>query len=140
MHFPNKFHRCQSQFRFRFGAVVGIAEISHAVDHTHTAAAAAVDSFQHDREADLFSEFFDFCIIHDRRRCQGCTDTGLLRLDTGIDLIAEHDEVFNFRTDEDNAFFFTAFCQVRIFRQEAVARMDGIDVMFVSNADNIFNI
>ena len=67
-------------------------------------------------------------------------DTGLLRLDTGIDLIAKHDEVFNFRTDENNAFFFTAFSQVRIFGQEAVARMDGIDVVFMSNADNIFNI
>ena len=139
--FQINFIVAKSQFGFRFGAVVGIAEISHAVDHTHTAAAAAVDSFQHDREADLFSEFFDFCIIHDRAvAARDVLDTGLLRLDTGIDLIAEHDEVFNFRTDEDNAFFFTAFGQVRIFRQEAVARMDGIDVMFMSNADNIFNV
>ena len=139
--FQINFIAAKSQFGFRFSTVVGIAEIGHAVDHTHTAATAAVDSFQHDREADLFGKFFDFCIVHDRAVAAGdVLDTGLLRLDAGIDLIAEHDEVFDFRTDEDNAFFFTAFGQVRIFRQEAVARMDGIDVMFMSNADNIFNI
>ena len=96
--FQINFIAAKSQFGFRFGAVISIAKICHTVDHAHTAAAAAVDSFQHDREADLFSEFFDFCIIHDRAvAARDVLDTGLLRLDTGIDLIAEHDEVFNFR-------------------------------------------
>lgn len=139
--FQINFIAAKSQFGFRFGAVISIAKVCHTVDHAHAAAAAAVDGFEHDWETDLLGEFFDFRIVHDRAvAARDVLDTGLFRLNTGVDLIAKHDEVFDFRPDEDNAFFFTAFGQVRIFRQEAVARMNGIDVVFVSNADNIFNI
>lgn len=67
-------------------------------------------------------------------------DACFFSLDAGIDLVAEHDEVFYVRSDECNAFFFAALSQFRIFSKEAVARMDSIYIVFLADADDIFNI
>ncbi len=139
--FQINFIAAKRQFGFGFGTVISIAQIDHAVDHAHATAAAAVDCFEHDREADFFGEFFDFLIIHDRAvTTWNILNTSFFSLDTSIDFIAEHNQMFYFRTNKNNAFFFTAFCQVCIFGQETVARMDSINVVFMGNPDNIFNI
>ena len=48
--------------------------------------------------------------------------------------------MFDLRPNENNAFFFAALRQIGVFGQEAVPRMDCVYVVFMGNADNIFNI
>ena len=65
---------------------------------------------------------------------------GPFRLDAGIHLVTEHDQVFHPGTDKDEPFFRTAFGQVRILRKEPVTGMDGVYIVLVGNTHNIFNI
>ena len=131
----------KSQSRFGLGKIVGIVQVGHAVHHAHPAAAAAVHGLQHDREAHIPGKLLHFRIIHDRAVAAGdILDPGLLGLLAGIDLVAEHDQVLDAGTDEDDPFLFTALGQLRIFGQEPIARMDGIHMVFVSNPDNIVDI
>ena len=48
--------------------------------------------------------------------------------------------MFDLRTDENDAFFFAALSELRIFSKEAVARMNGIDVMLLTDTDDIFDV
>ena len=63
-----------------------------------------------------------------------------LGLGAGIDLVTEHDQVFHPWTDKDKSFLGAAFCQLGIFRKETVTGMDGVYIMFMGDAHNIFNI
>ena len=67
-------------------------------------------------------------------------DTRQLRLGAGVHLVAEHDQVFHPGADKNKAFLGAAFGQVGIFRQEPVTGMDGVYIMLVGDAHNIFNI
>lgn len=108
--FEINFIAAESQLCFRFRPFISIAQFFHGVDHTHAAAAAAVYSFQHNRKSDFLGKIFDFFVAFYAAVTAGdVLNTGLFCLNTGINLIAEHDEVFYFRTDKDNTFFFTAF-------------------------------
>ena len=131
----------ECHLRFGTSAVVRFFQIFHPVDITHAASAAAIDSFDHDRQTVLLSKFLDFREIMDSALgTRNHRDACFFSLDAGIDLVAEHDEVFYVRSDECNAFFFAALSQFRIFSKEAVARMDSIYIVFLADADDIFNI
>src|SRR5262249_36864357 len=45
-------------------------------------------------------------------------------------------EDFNSGTDEDNARVAAGTSKVRVFRQEAIARMDGVNLVFTRKRDN----
>ena len=131
----------ESHFRFRLGSVISFLKIFHAVYISHTAAAAAIDRFNHDGETMLFRKCLNFREITDRPfRAGNSRNIRFFRLDTGIHLIAEHNQMLYSRTDKDDSFLFTSFCQFCIFREKSVARMDGIDMMLLTNADDILNI
>ena len=67
---------------------------------THAAATAAVYGFKHNRESDFLGKFFDFFVAFYAAVTAGdVLNTGLLCLNTGIDLIAEHYQVFKTRTE-----------------------------------------
>ena len=83
----------------------------------HTASAAAVDGFDDNREAVFFSKSTHlFHTADDAVRTGDHRDTGQFGLRAGIDLITEHDQVFQPRPDKDEAFFSAAFGQLAIFR------------------------
>ena len=42
--------------------------------------------------------------------------------------------------DEDDVFFFAALGQIGIFRQEPVAGMDGVHVVFLCDADDVIDV
>ena len=131
----------ESHFSFGLGPVVSLFQILHAVHVADAAAAAAVNSLDHNGEAVLFCKLLHF--LKALHRSLGARDHGNIRffsLDTGIHLIAEHHQMFYPRPDENNAFLFAPFGQLGIFSQEAIARMDGIHIMFLADTDNIFNI
>ena len=136
-------HFIVAKSHLRFGActVVRFFQVFHAVYISHAASAAAIDSLDHDRQAIGFSESFHFREIMDSAIGAGDHgDLGFLCLDAGIDLVTEHDEVFDLRSDEDDTFLFTAACQLRVFSQEAVARMDGIYVVLFTNTNDVFDV
>ena len=126
-------------FRARF--IISALEVFHAVDTAHAAAAAAVDGLDHDRQADALGEGLDLSEVLDGTvRARDHRDLRLLGLDARIDLIAEHLQVLDLRADEDDALFLTALCQLRILREEAVARMDGIDIVLLADADDVLDV
>ena len=128
----------ESHFRFRFRAVVRFLQIFHAVHIPHAAPAAAVDRFDHDGETVFLGKRFDLIKAFHRTVCAGNHgDLCFFCLDTGIYLIAEHDQMFHTRPDENNAFLFTAFGQLRIFRKESVTGMNCVHMMLLTDTDDI---
>ena len=131
----------ESHFRFRFRAVVRFLQIFHAVHIPHAAPTAAVDRFDHDGETVFLGKRFDLIKAFHRTVCAGNHgDLRFFRLDTGIHFIAEHDQMFHTRPDENNAFLFTAFGQLRIFRKESVTGMNCVHVMLLTDTDDILYI
>lgn len=59
---------------------------------------------------------------------------------TGFYFVSKHIEVLGGRSDKDDAFLFTPLGKLNVFRQEAVARMDGIHMVAFRNLDDPFNI
>ena len=126
---------------FGLGPVIGFFQVFHAVHVADAAAAAAVDCLNHDGETVLFSEFLHFLeALYSALGTRNHGDARFFCLDAGVHLIAEHHQMFHPRSDENDAFLFAPFGQLGIFCQKAVARMDGIHIMFLADADNIFNI
>ena len=81
--------------------------------------------------------------FHGGNRPVAAGDHGDIRqlcLGTGIDLVTEHDQVLHPGTDKDKSFLGAAFCQLGIFRKETVTGMDGVYIMLMGDAHNIFNI
>ena len=131
----------KGHLRFRLSTFKSGFQIFHAVYITHTASAAAVDSLNHNRQAHLFSKCLNFFIGGNRAiTAWNHRNIGLLSLNAGIDLIAEHNQMFYMWSDENNAFFFATLSQFCIFSQETIAWMNSIYIMLLSYADNIFNI
>ena len=125
--------------RARF--LIGALEVFHAVDTAHAAAAAAVDGLDHDRQADALSEGLDLSEVLDGTvRARDHRDLCLLGLDARVDLVAEHLQVLDLRADEDDALFLAAPCQLCILGEEAVARMDGIDIVLLADADDVLDV
>ena len=135
------FVAAESHFRFRFRAVVRFLQIFHAVHIPHAAPAAAVDRFDHDGETVFLGKRFDLIKAFHRTVCAGNHgDLCFFCLDTGIHFIAEHDQMFHTRPDENNAFLFTAFGQLRIFRKESVTGMNCVHMMLLTDTDDILYI
>ena len=131
----------KSHFSFRLCPVIGFFQIFHAVHVADTPSAAAINSLDHDGEAVLFCKSLHFFkALHRTIGTGNHGDARFFCLDTGIDLITEHHEVFYLRPDENNALFFTPFSKLCIFCQESVARMDGIYSMLLADTNDIFDI
>ena len=131
----------ESELRFGLSAFICFLEVGHFVDHTHPAATATINGFKHNRQAHFFGKAFYFGIIHNGAVAAGDKlNTRFFSLNTGIDLVAEHDKMFHLRTDKDDTFFMTPFSKFRIFREESVTRMNSINFVFMGDANNIFNI
>ena len=131
----------ESHFRFRLRAVIRLLQIFHAVHIPHTPSAAAIDRFNHDRETVFLGKSSDLIKAFHSTVCAGNHgNLRLFRLDTGIYLVTEHDQMFHTRPDENKSFFLTAFRQLRIFRKKSVAGMDSIHMMLLTDTDNILYI
>ena len=131
----------ESHFRFRLRAVIRLLQIFHAIHIPHTPSAAAIDRFDHDRETVFLGKRFDLIKAFHSTVCAGNHgNLRLFRLDTGIYLVTEHDQMFHTRPDENKSFFLTAFRQLRIFRKKSVAGMDSIHMMLLTDTDNILYI
>ena len=135
------FVAAESHFRFRFRAVIRFLQIFHAVHIPHAASAAAVDRFDHDGEPVFLGKRFDLIKAFHRTVCAGNHgDLCFFCLFTGIHFIAEHDQMFHTRPDENNAFLFTAFRQLRIFRKESVTGMNCVHMMLLTDTDDVLYI
>ena len=131
----------ESLFGFVAGLAVFLRHIFSAVDNTHTAAAAAVGGFQHNRITDHFSNFHDFffclqCVIYTRDDRNTGFDSHLF----GRNLITHgiHD-VFG-RSDKYDAGFCAGLNKVRILREKTIARMDSINICLLGNFNNALDI
>ena len=131
----------ESHFRFRLRAVIRLLQIFHAIHIPHTPSAAAIDRFNHDRETVFLGKSSDLIKAFHSTVCAGNHgNLRLFRLDTGIHFITEHDQMFHTRPDENKAFLFTAFRQLRIFRKESVTGMNCVHMMLLTDTDDILYI
>ena len=131
----------ESHFRFRLRAVIRLLQIFHAVHIPHTPSAAAIDRFNHDRETVFLGKSSDLIKAFHSTVCAGNHgNLRLFRLDTGIYLVTEHDQMFHTRPDENKSFFLTAFRQLRIFRKESVTGMNCVHMMLLTDTDDILYI
>ncbi len=127
--------------RFPAGDFDGRRQLSLAVDGAHAAAAATPTGFQHQRIADLgrlFATFVDVVRQGAGGRYHGYTDP--LGERAGGNLVAQFAHDFRTRSDEQDAGFAAGFGKVRVFGQEAVARMDGIHLRQLGDADDVVDI
>ncbi len=104
------------------------------IDNTHAAAAAPEGSFDDEREADVFGESFDV-------GTDGCGsgddgNAGCLREFAGGGLVTERVEQFGVRTNEGDAGALAGSRQCRVFGEEAVAGMNGVDVFIDGEIDD----
>ena len=117
------------------------AKIGFAGEHAHAASAAAPRRLQHQRIADIGS--------HARRRI-GIVGQRLARrhhrhahrlrqLARG-DLVAELAHGLRRRPDEDDAGLGAGGGEVRVLRQQAIARVDGVDVRLARDADHLTDV
>ena len=127
--------------RFGLGQGIGGIHFLRGIDRAHAATAAAVDRFNQQRIPVLFAESPH--VFHGRNGTVAAGDHGNVRqlcLGAGVDLVPEHDQVFHPGTDKEESFFGAALGQLGVFRQEPVAGMDGVHVMFMGDPHDILNI
>ena len=106
-------------------------EIGRLIDYAHAAAAAAEGRLDDQREADLRRHLGRLFGIADGLLGAGDhADAGLLRQAPGGGLIAQKVQQFRAGADEGDAGALAGARQRRIFGQEAVAGMDGVDLFF----------
>ena len=131
----------KSLFRFALGHIICSHCLFSVMDNAHAAAAAAVDSFNNNRIAGFFTKVQH--LLHGvysalgagnhRNACQ-------LSLLAGVELVAEHNQMLQTRADEGDALLSAAAGQVAVLGQEAVAGVDGVDIMLTCNAQDVFDI
>ena len=109
---------------------------------THAAAAAAAGSLDDDGITDGAGDLDDFLGVvgqgafRSRHAGHGGSFHGIL----GADLVAHQADRFGTRADEDKAGFFDAFGEIGVFREKAVAGVDGLRIRYFRGGDNGRNI
>ena len=107
------------------------------VDDTHAAAAAAVGCLQHNGVADLLGHFHG--LFHGLHGVVNAGDDGHVGGDgdlLGRDLVAHGVHAVHGGADEDDAVLLALFHQDGVFCQEAVAGVDGVDVVVLGDLDD----
>ncbi len=105
----------------------GVEQARFAVHHPHAATAAAAGGLDDDRVADFARQAQAFLTVV----AQWAVGTGyarhpgLLHGADGRNLVAHQADGFRARADENEAGLLDPFGKVGVFRQEAIARMDG---------------
>ena len=106
--------------------------------HAHALATTSAGRLDQYRVTDAGGEF-DVAVVVLRERSVGTGHTGHTGLFHGMDggdLVAHEADGLGARADEDETALFHAFGEVGVFRQEAVARVDGDGVGHFRRTDD----
>ena len=115
-------------------------KVGFGADGAHAAAAAAPRCLQHHRIADLLGQLLDR--VHVVRQRIGGGDHRHADLDGEIargDLVAEPAHRVGLRPDEGDAGLGAGIGEFRAFRQQPVARMDGVGARKPGDADHLLD-
>ena len=131
----------ERRHRFRTGCVISFFNLVFAMNEAHPLTAPAHRGFQHHGITDAVTDFFGFfytlqrllCARHNRHSRRNHV---LARRN----LVAHRVHCFRIGTNKNNAFFTASTCKLRIFRQEAISRMDSIRTMTFGCHDNLINV
>ena len=116
-------------------------QIRSAIDHPHAAAAAAPARLEHEGITDLGSPLPRLVDSARQRAC--CRHHGYAYRNREIacaEFVAEGAQHLGPRTNERNAGAGAGFGKFRVFRKEAVAGVDGFDLSFARDANDVFDI
>ncbi len=111
------------------------------LDDAHAASAATPAGFQHQRVANGCRHRAGLGDIKGQgRRCRHHRHAGRLGQFASRHLVAEATHHIAIRADEGNAGLGAGVREFGIFGQEAVARMDGIDLGLLGDANDVVNV
>ena len=114
-----------------------LVELLRPVGHAHPAATAAHRCLNDDRIANLRRQRLRLGVVAHRGIAAGDDrHLCLVRDVASDDLIAELIEDFRFGTDEDHPRFGTGASKMSVFGEEAVAGMDGVNLVLPGEADD----
>ena len=127
-------------FRFAFCASVFLQQVFFIPYNTHTASATAGRCFQNQRISAYFSVFLYFLFIFSSFFYpRNGWYTNRCSYNFGLNFIAQCVHHFMGRPNERNSCFFTLLCEISIFRQEAIAWMNGINRLCFCQFNNFTN-
>ena len=112
------------------------------LDHPHAPAAAAPAGFQHHRITDGFSEAGDLGIVVLGQRLGGRhhRHPGGHSQCPGRHLVAQDAHCLAARPDEDDPGLAHRLGEVGVFREEAIARVDGVDLGLACHPDDVVDV
>jgi hypothetical protein len=118
-----------------------MGEIGGFVHDAHAATAAAEGRFDDERETDGLGDLEGFVAIGDGLLGAGQRGhADALGEGAGGGFVAHHFEEFGARADEDEAGLLAGAGKVRVFREETVAGVDGVDALFLGDADDALDV
>ena len=122
---------------FHASGVETLDERDFVVRHAHAASTAAGDGFDHDGETDAFDDGAGFVFGgHDAVAAGRNRDAGLNGVGAGGGFVAHGADGGRLGADEFDVAALANLREVGVFREETVARMDGIDVGDLGRADD----
>ena len=108
------------------------------LDHPHAAAAAAPARLEHERVADLPGDACNFVgVVRQHAAGRHDRDAGAFGQRAGLDLTAKAAQGLGRRADESDAVGRAGLGQLRVFAQEAIARMNRIGLGLARDADHL---
>ena len=126
-------------FRLRF--IQQFVQILRFPDNAHAAAAATKSRLDNQGKSDFFGNGHRLLAITDGLiRAFENRDLYRARHFAGGCLVAHHVEDLRFWADEDDAGIGAGLRERRVFRQEAVAWVDGIDAFFFGESDDALDV
>ena len=130
----------KARHSLRLAGVVCLGNIFGTVNETHTLATATHRSLDHHREADSLAHAHSlFSRIELILGARNDRNTGSDHVAASLDLVAHIDHGLRIRAYEGYALSLTATSELSVLAQEAIARVDGIDLMFLGHFDNLID-
>ena len=122
---------------FALGGGDGVVQVRRGVHHAHAATAAAAGSLDDHRVTDFIRNagVLGGVLTQRAARSRHTGHAGRLHGAYGFDLVAHQADGLGTRTDEHEATLLDALREVGVFRQEAVAGMDGLGVRDFGRGD-----
>jgi hypothetical protein len=131
----------ESATRFALGFVEEVGEISGFMHDAHAATAAAEGSFDDERKSNFVCDLQSLSAIGHRLFCsRQRRDVYPFRQRTGGSFVAHQFEKVGARPNKFNSGRATRPGEFGIFSEEAVARMDHVDVVFLGQGNDAWDI
>ena len=128
----------EARLGFRLRGVETVGHFGFRPRDTHALAAAASRRLDHHRIADVIGDLDGFGGVRDFAQiARHRIDLGFIGELLGLDLVTHDLDGLDVRTDEGNAIVGERLGELRVFRQEAIARMHSLGAGLLAGGDDL---